>query len=251
VDCPNCHFQIGDESEVCPFCTFVIPAKRPGAAAAFPQTPPSTAVPTEIEPIRARKQSGALLYFLAAAAIGTFVYFHLQSRPAPQPPAQAMMKTPSAPEAAARRPSPPQILETVVAQAPKPAEPPPEKPVAPAPAAFWEFEGQIYDMLTLTPIPGVEMTFYSDDGNQQTKSGKGGRYRMRLPALRAGGYRLVADHPDYADEYFDDAGADYRKMSLKQRAGLRNSSPNNLPWAAQGAASVRRDVVLFPLVPDR
>jgi len=274
VDCPNCHFQIGDESQVCPFCTFVIPAKRPGAAApgeplSFEElTPPlrpgpqeaPAAVPTEVEPIRPRKQSGALLYFLAAAAVGGFAYFRLSSKPAlrpamqsPAPPlAQVKRRAPTAAEAVDARPA-----EAPAAQKPKPAEPPPA-PVAPAPAppppppaTYWEFEGQVYDILTLKPVPGVEMTFYSDEGNQQTKSGETGRFKMRLPALKSGGYRLVADHPDYSDEYFDDAGAGFRKMPLKQRASLRNSSPNNLPWTAQSPGSVRRDVVLFPLVPDR
>jgi len=179
---------------------------------------------------------------------GAAAHHYIRSRPASEPLLPVELKTQTASDA----------LDHLPAEAKPDAEskkPAGQQPAPKAPAALegvsWDFEGQVYDMLTLKPVPGVEMTFYSDEGNHQTKSGKDGRYRISLPGLRSGGYRLQADHPDYADEYFDDPGSALRKAPLKQRAGLRNSNPTNLPWSADRKAPLRRDVVLFPFVPDR
>lgn len=213
------------------------PTPEPPSASGDAKTQPDF-LPTEIEPIQAPGKSGVLLWLVAAAVIGGGVYAYIRMRPAPPPaqpqaPAKLVAQEPKVDEGEVTKPS-----EPVKPKTPAPAD---------APIAPWDFEGQIYDMLTLKPVPGVEMTFYSEEGNHQTKSGNDGRFKLRVPGLKTGVYRLITDHPDYVEDYFDDIEGSYRKQSLKKRAGMRATTPKNLPWNS----ALKRDIVLFPLVPDK
>jgi hypothetical protein len=128
-----------------------------------------------------------------------------------------------------------------------------EASTAPARAqgpVVWEFHGKVYDLLSFGPVSGADMDFISEDGSLSvlTRSGKDGRFRVRLRAPDGGGYRLVIDHPDYATEPFVDTGGRYRRMTLRARAALRNSNLRNPVWKG-GEGPRRVDLALFPLVP--
>ena len=269
MDCPNCKFKIDDGSPVCPFCAFVIPkpkqdpntvgapvdgapaSKEPLPDIQIVETPePGFSPPAEItvDPVLAPKKSGGLLWLVAAGALGYGVYYHLLPMMRSQPPAEPAQAAP--PPAA---PAPPKPAEAPAPAQPPPAEakPPEEPPKPAAPAAPWEFEGLVYDVVTLKPVPGVEMTFLSDANTVAGKTGPDGRFKLRLPALDRGSYRLVTDHPDYAEEYFDESVANYRKMPLPKRLTLRNVNPKHPVWMPAEGMPLQRSVALFPLAPDQ
>jgi hypothetical protein len=268
ADCPNCKFKIDENSGVCPFCAFVLPKKTqditlvgtplgggPSAGAPVPNIEIISDVPdpaaqspraVTVDSVAAPKNSGGLLWLVAAAAVGYGAYYHLLpmlNKPAPA------VQAPVKPEASLPIPAP-KPAEVPAPEPPPPVEKPPEAKAPAAPLSPWDFEGRVYDLVTLEPIAGVEMTFLSDENTVATKTNKDGRFKIKLPPMREG-YKLVTDHPDYAEEYFDESVAAYRKMPVGKRLLLRNVNPKHPAWITTEGAPLSRDVALFPLSPDQ
>jgi hypothetical protein len=115
----------------------------------------------------------------------------------------------------------------------------------------WLFQGRIYDMISLKPVAGAELMLM-DKTEQEiytAQSDAKGGFEFDVPSVE-GGYRLVVDHPYYLADYFDEKSPPYHKTPLSQRRQLRAARPSHRPWTG-GARSVRRDIVLYPEIPDR
>jgi len=118
-------------------------------------------------------------------------------------------------------------------------------------AGDWLFQGRLYDMISLKPVVGAELMLM--DSTEQkiftAQSDAKGRYEFEVPAVK-GGFRLLVDHPYYLADYFDEKSPPYDKSPLSARQQLRAARPTHKPWIG-GAKAVRRDLILYPEIPDR
>jgi len=154
----------------------------------------------------------------------------------------------------------PRMAELVEDATPKPAENTPvaqeevqeEQVYAEEQEGEWFFEGVVYDMISLKPVSGAEMLFMDESESEtyDAVTNSRGRYRVRLPSMPQG-YKLIVDHRDYLGMYFDEAAPSYRKISMSKRKQLRAARPKNAPWAGRIGRKNRRDIVLFPEIPDQ
>lgn len=272
MECPGCHEAISGKLETCPHCFYDLRALRSGGAG--PKKPGLPGYedldgpdPEVVEPVPERHVDNvqykpkaspfryvllAMVFVLGVALFYLAKDFMRERRAAEEmsaaiasKPAQAL---PPAATAAATVPVEPEPPAEPEAEAPAPEAPAPAAP-APVEAVVWRFEGRVYDILSLKPVAGANLTFLADDGGQGgAVSGADGRFRVKLPST-PGGYRLVVDQSDYDGDHFDDPSANYRAMTLAARAALRNSVPKHRAWKG-AAGTVRRDIALFPLSPD-
>lgn len=283
-------FDVQAGTENCPFCNFVIPPPpasaddpvavdehgvpvEPAAAVPVPDpesmilegTLPSAPPPTSCEepapaPAPAAAGGGAVKFVVIAAA--AFLAFKLGlldnllmlvglASPPHAPPAAV---APPAQPAARQEPASPPAYEPLSSGPGGPIAPAGGKPEAekPAPAVQWTFEGTVYDMLSFRPVKGVVLLFMtqSEEETFESRTDARGRFRIVLPP-RGEGYKLVADHPEYIGEYFDETAPPIKSWSLSKRRQMRAAKPSHLPWAAKDAAPVRRDFVLFPDITDQ
>lgn len=253
-------------------------AEAPGEAEGLyqsPHTPPPPAAAEAPPPARPSPPQGrpALNYLAVAAAavlafkLGVFDNFlmiaGLKSPPAPPAPTTPADASATAPA----EPGPP-AEEAAPADAPAgPREPDRwqeayqalEEPAKAAGAgtsgeqaadAPWAFEGLIYDILTLRPVPGVDVIFVGLSKSYPTRSDARGRYRVEVPPLEQG-YTVVIEHRHYIEDYFPETSPPYRSLSPARRSQLRASIPKPLPWKGRPGEVLRRDAALFPLIPDR
>lgn len=115
----------------------------------------------------------------------------------------------------------------------------------------WVFKGRIYDMISLKPVAGASLMLMDKHEEQifTADSDAKGRYEFDVPEVE-GGYHLVVDHAYYLADYWDEKKLPYHKTPMSQRRQLRSSRPRHKPWIG-GEKTVRRDIVLFPEIPDR
>lgn len=223
--------------------------------------PTSCEEPAPPPPPAGAAGGGALkLVVIAAAAFLAFklglldnllMLVGLASPPAP-PPAAIAVPGPSpqaAPEPARAAPYEPLSSGAGGPIASSETEPEAQKP---APAAEWTFEGTVYDMLSFRPVKGVVLLFMTENEDEtfESRTDARGHFKIVLPP-RPGGYKLVADHPEYIGEYFDETAPSIKTWSLSKRRQMRAARPSHRPWAAKDGAPVRRDFVLFPDITDR
>ena len=173
------------------------------------------------------------------------------------PPPQGAQSTPASPVAPGAAPQPTMpAAGTRVPGAGPPAVPEAEPKKVPPPqkkkrAAIWIFEGTVYDLITLKPVAGASLMFVSGNRDYPIETNSRGVYRVRLPAMRRGGYRLIVDHEEYLSDYFDEVRPPYYKRSLAYRSKLRALRPRNKPWIGHPQGKTRRNFALFPEIPDR
>lgn len=86
----------------------------------------------------------------------------------------------------------------------------------------WKMRGVIYDLVTLKPVPGVDMIFTDNETNARVpiRTDSLGRYRAILPALAGRGYLVTLSKPDYEKSYLDAGVKGVGKMSLARRKKL-------------------------------
>lgn len=221
------------------------------------------AYPPEPAPAAAGKPGGGAVQYVVIAVAG-FLAFKLglldnllmmtglMSPPAP-PPSAALIEPPREAPGPAAKPSPVLLSEPVQPGSGGPiATEQPAEPAAPPPAAEWSFEGNVYDMLSFKPVNGVVLLFMtqSEEETFEGRTDARGRFKIVLP-VRSGGYKLIADHPEYIGEYFDETTPPIRTWSLAKRRQMRAARPSHAPWASKDGAPVRRDFVMFPDITDR
>lgn len=199
---------------------------------------------------------GAFLAFKLGLLDNLLMIVGLGSSPPQPPPHQQQPPAPVATTAPAdARPAAKPILFS------EPLSPAAEAPIVPSPhsvppppvaAAEWSFEGTVYDMVFVKPVKGISLLFMTQNEEEtfSAKTDHKGRYKITLPA-RPGGFKLMADHPDYIDGYFDETDPPYKSWTMERRRQLRAAKPVHKAWQSGSALPVRRDLVLFPEITDR
>ena len=145
----------------------------------------------------------------------------------------------------------PTITPTPVAVVPTPA-PVPTPIGIPAPPLkdAWTFEGLVYDLITLRPVPQAQVSFRglgSTDFSDTVTDAKG-RFKIILAPAAGGGYNLTAKHPDYLDGYIDEMDPPLKEDELDERRLRAASVARNLLWIGRANSTTKKDVILIPKV---
>ena len=173
--------------------------------------------------------------------------------------------------AAAPSPPPPDLTPRVdapVAPASLPAAPtaPPPKaakrpahvadlPIPPLRPTQWAVFGRVYDLATLHPVAGVQLSFSiagNGDGAQDIAfSDADGRYVLAITRLAQGSYEIHAMKEGYASVALYEADIPYARLSANERDEIVHNAQDGdmaLPPLndVNGEESMRRDVFLAP-----
>ncbi len=86
----------------------------------------------------------------------------------------------------------------------------------------WKMRGVIYDLVTLLPVPDVDMIFTDNATNSraQIRTDSLGRYRAVLPALTGSGYLVSLSKAGYAKTYLDPGTEGVAEMTVARRKEL-------------------------------
>ena len=100
-----------------------------------------------------------------------------------------------------------------------PDEPPPKPKKA---IKEWKLRGQVFDLTTLKPLAGCQLTFTDPETNQNivTRTNSEGRYRAIVPPLSDRGYTVTAAKNGYSPNYLDPGTEGVPAMSAAQRKDL-------------------------------
>lgn len=115
----------------------------------------------------------------------------------------------------------------------------------------WRFRGKVFDMITLEPIPGVQLAFKDPQSGRkvQTLTDSKGGYRLIVPALPAGAYSIVIDDPRYASAYMNPWGESVPALSEAVRLKTAYELTRSLdpPYDVQGGPTpVETDLYIAP-----
>ncbi len=118
----------------------------------------------------------------------------------------------------------------------------------------WKMRGVIYDLVTLKPVPGVDMILTDNETNArvQIRTDSLGRYRAILPSLAGRGYLVTLSKPDYEKSYLDSGVKAVGRMSLARRKKLARELSSLI--AEPAALEPRSEAPLvtdFHLAPSR
>ena len=122
------------------------------------------------------------------------------------------------------------------------------RPPASAPVTEWKLRGTIYDLTTLKPLSGVELTFADEERNLsiKTRSDAAGRYRVLVPPLSGRGYSVAAAKHGYASNYLDPGTEGVREKDATERESIARDLASTL----SAAPSTIQSVSAKPLVTD-
>ncbi len=164
---------------------------------------------------------------------------------------------PSAPPAAGSQ-SPAQPVPDHAAAPDARRLPPPTPAAAGTPAAAparndWSVRGLAYDLFTLKPVAGAQVSFTSRDSGEvfRARSDAAGRYGLRLPRVSSGGYDIAVRHIRYQQIYLEENEPPYRSMSGERRqeaaSQMLQSAVLHIPFLpAPEEQTVEHDLVLLP-----
>jgi hypothetical protein len=154
------------------------------------------------------------------------------------PPSQAPAKKTAPPPA-----EPASLVAALPAAAPTPAPArsadAPKTPAQPARPDYWAVRGLVYDLYSLKPISGAQVSFVSHDtGTRLTaRTDNDGHYSLKAPRLSSGGYDVAVRHPRYQDNYLDENDPPYRQMGPERRKDA-------------GALFLQSEVLHVPFLPS-
>ncbi|HAM35831.1 MAG TPA: hypothetical protein DEB40_12130 [Elusimicrobia bacterium] len=165
----------------------------------------------------------------------------IKSAPAPSParvPKPASEPINPAPPVPRQRPAHP------AARVPAPR---PALSIPSTPSPRWIFLGQVYDLISLQPISGAQLTFRDASGNVRgsTITRQDGGYRIALPSLRGGSYALAVKHQDYQVKYIDEISPPFKEVSAAERRQLADLAARARPWIGKTNGSTQRDFVMI------
>lgn len=181
---------------------------------------------------RRRRPWVILASVLACATAGWVAYRYgpllrqMAAAPSPAPEQTAPPSLP-APEAAAPEQTAPLSLPAPEAAAPEPVytmRPPPNRPQLDADT--WLVRGEVYDLLSLKPVSGARITFTSraDGKSRAARSDAKGRYRLKLPKLKEGGYDAAVSHPAYRPIFLEEMAPPYSSQKASRREDAANTA---------------------------
>jgi hypothetical protein len=218
----------------------------------------------------------------ARARAGVFIEQTLDSAvPAPRPAAAPPIESAPAPAASVspafsplpegRASKPPESGATGRAAPPPAASAAPKPPARPAhvedlpfppfdPTTQWAFYGRIYDVITLKPVAGAQLsvTVVGQDGRLPyggafaMPSDEDGRFMAVLRRLPEGStYELRAQRAGYASPALYESDIPYATLPLPERRSIvRNAQDGDMTLPPltdiTGEGSMRRDVFLAP-----
>ena len=138
-----------------------------------------------------------------------------------------------------------------VSVAPVDDAPPPMVPEAAKPVKAvkeWKLRGTVYDLTTLKPLAGCQLTFTDVETNRNisTRSNSEGRYRALVPSLPERGYTVKAEKSGYSPNYLDPGTEEVRAMSAAQRRELAKGLADTLA----GTPATVKGVGAQPLITD-
>ncbi|MDD5629384.1 MAG: carboxypeptidase-like regulatory domain-containing protein [Elusimicrobia bacterium] len=221
VPCPRCHAELDPAAELCRKCM------RPRDRAEILRG----VLDLQQAPLRRRRAvlSGALLAGLVSVG-GLLFWFqraelggacrsswsfalewlgleeHFHSRSQAQAPAS--------------RPAEPSSLVSAPAAA-APAAPAAARPAGAKPARpdYWLVRGLVYDLYSLKPVSGAQLSFVSRANGEEllALTDHTGHYSLKAARLSSGGYDVAVRHPRYQDNYLDENDPPYRTLSLERR----------------------------------
>ncbi len=116
----------------------------------------------------------------------------------------------------------------------------------------WRMRGAIYDLITLKPVPGVNMIFTDNETNSrvQIQTDELGRYRAILPPLAGRGYLVTLSKPDYEKSYLNSGAKGVGQMTLARRKKLAKELSSSIVEPAllepRSAAPLVTDFHLAP-----
>jgi hypothetical protein len=112
----------------------------------------------------------------------------------------------------------------------------------------WKLRGTIYDLTTLKPLPGVEVTFADEATNSsiKTRTDSAGRYRAIVPPLDGRGYAVAMAKNGYAPNYLDPGTEGVREKDASERRTIARDLSSSLGAAPATIQSVSAK----PLVTD-
>lgn len=204
--CPSCGNMVAMEEAACPCCPYSFPAQEEADIEQVGQQQSWTPLP--------------LLLLLGAAAAMAYFWMTAATSDSPEnapPQAQAdssrEILIAAEPRRYKRRP-PREQIAAAASIAPKPA-------AREAELQEWKMRGVIYDLLTLSPLPGCRVVFRDEKANafHETLADGTGRYRMILPPNEQG-YAISIEKEGYASAYLDPSIEDVPRLSRAKRGEL-------------------------------
>lgn len=98
----------------------------------------------------------------------------------------------------------------------------PDRPSKAKAVVEWKMRGVIYDLITLKPVPGVNMIFADIKTNSRARiqTDARGRYRAILPPLAGRGYFVTLAKSGYAKTYLNPGTEGVSEMPLERRKEL-------------------------------
>ncbi len=140
--------------------------------------------------------------------------------------------------------------EQAPAAAPTPA--PPVKPAGPKPLAkdSWRVSGMVYDLATLRPVQGADITFLRDEKEPQTATtDDAGAYEIDLP--KGDGWTVSMEARDRRPGQILDIDPPYRERDADERHAAFDQisdgdlSPAQVAWK-RSSSKVRLDLIAVP-----
>ena len=116
----------------------------------------------------------------------------------------------------------------------------------------WRLRGTVYDLVTLRPVAGVQVTLKDSETARavDTLTDAGGRYRFNVPPLPGRGYSVVFTSAKYSPSYVNPDDESVRERSPEERKQLASQLAHEMdpPYPVQGLAGepVTTDFYLAP-----
>lgn len=256
--CPGCGTKLTPDMLACPNCPMSFPEDEGGDAGAS-------------NPLKQSKYWQFVFPVVFFGAIGAIIWYmgsglmhlgeensqvetanFLRGDKAPPPPAASAPPAPSAPPAESADDADANDADdggTVsivhgdddVRSSPRARS---SRRAAPAPEVVkeWKLRGTVYDLTTLKPLAGAQLTFADEATNRtiRTRSDASGRYRAIVPPLDGRGYAVSVSKGGYSANYLDPGTEGVREKDADERKSIARDLSSTLaasPATVQSASS--------------
>ncbi len=93
----------------------------------------------------------------------------------------------------------------------------------PVKGTVWRIYGRIYDLITLEPIIGANLSFRgkSSGKNFKARTDEQGFYTSKVAKIEEKGYAISVSHPKYGTHFSEDLAPSYATKSLERRKEAR------------------------------
>jgi hypothetical protein len=260
MKCPGCGFDSDEGSADCPACGLVfakfqarrassaeppaVPSPPDPTAPPDPDAPPGSPSPPSADatwdaPDPAERMKIGLLLFAVVLVLGIAVYFLFGSKSAAPSRPNASPEAAGVPEGAEADSNrgPDAVLTAMALSEQAPPTPTPGVKVE------WRFEGKVIDLLHLTPIEGVTISF-AVDSNQFAVTGPDGTYQAAVSVDEsAKGLYPSLSHPDYGTNHWE---GDWSAAPYEKRIQMYGQVPFHGSIQGNPQETRKLDFAMFP-----